>query len=322
MPTAGPSYPPAGWKATGIRCFFHGWRYEQNGQCVEQPAEPAAFCAKVKIAAYPTQEYLELVFAYLGEGPPPPFPRWPELECPTASSGILESTVERFPCNYFQHVENIIDEVHQQYVHRDSPVNLDKSHPQITARETPFGLSVFIHHADSVLKTELIMPNQCYVAAYSPPYLSPTEVAEKVPAEIIRNTFWYVPIDDENHLHFQVITWPPGWPIVDMINAPSTPIAEEVTAILAGKKRLDALKDHPNYVRIQDGVSMAGQGAIADRSQERLGSSDAGIILLRKIWSRELRRLAAGEPLTPFVRPDPPVPASRRRSIKSRRAPC
>lgn len=294
-----------GWvEGDSIRCFFHGWRYAQSGQCLEQPGEPTPFCAKVKIAAYPTEEYLEFIFAYLGEGPPPPLPRWPELECPTPAAGTLESTVEMFPCNYFQHAENIIDEVHQQFVHFDSPVNLNKSVPRLSAQETGFGLSVSIQHTDTVLKTEFIMPNQCYLSAYSPPYESPTQTAQGSPGQIIRNTFWYVPIDDESHLHFQTILWPAGWPIIDQIRADATPIHQEVAAVLAGKKTLSQLKDHPNYVRIQDGVSLAGQGTIVDRSQERLGSSDAAIILLRKLWARELGRLLAGEPLTPFSRPD------------------
>src|ERR671926_500887 len=54
-----------------IRCFYHGWKYDQTGQCVEMPAEDPSFPPKVQIASYPTQEYLGIIFAYLGEGEPP-----------------------------------------------------------------------------------------------------------------------------------------------------------------------------------------------------------------------------------------------------------
>jgi len=55
--------------------------------------------------------------------------------------------------------------------------------------------------------------------------------------------------------------------------------------------------------RIQDSLMVVGQGAIADRSAEHLGQTDAAVILLRKIWRHELARLAAGEPITRYQRP-------------------
>ena len=54
------------------------------------------------------------------------------------------------------------------------------------------------------------------------------------------------------------------------------------------------MKDHPEIVGIQDDVAQLGQGAIADRENEYLGRSDAGIVLLRKLWLRELDALAEG----------------------------
>ena len=59
-----------GWvEGDTIRCRYHGWRYDESGQCVEQPAEPKPFCASVqKLASYPTHEAHGFIFAYLGEG--------------------------------------------------------------------------------------------------------------------------------------------------------------------------------------------------------------------------------------------------------------
>jgi 5,5'-dehydrodivanillate O-demethylase len=64
-----------------------------------------------------------------------------------------------------------------------------------------------------------------------------------------------------------------------------------------GEIHIEELKDHPEIVGIQDDVAQLGQGVIADRENEYLGRSDAGIILLRKLWLRELDALAAGRPL-------------------------
>src|SRR5438094_251670 len=58
-----------GWvEGDEIRCFYHGWKYEASGQCIEQPAEPEPFCQRIKIRAYPTREYFGILWAYLGEG--------------------------------------------------------------------------------------------------------------------------------------------------------------------------------------------------------------------------------------------------------------
>src|SRR5438045_3688919 len=70
-----------GWvEGDNLRCFYHGWLYGPDGQCIEQPAEPEPFCQRIRIRSYPLQEYLGLIFAYLGEGEAPPLPRYRELE--------------------------------------------------------------------------------------------------------------------------------------------------------------------------------------------------------------------------------------------------
>src|SRR5439155_12819793 len=84
-----------------LRCFYHGWKYDASGQCVEQPAEDGSFAAKVKIRGYPTEEYLGLVFAYLGEGGAPPLPRYSELE----GEGVLDVSSYVRHCSYFNSLE-------------------------------------------------------------------------------------------------------------------------------------------------------------------------------------------------------------------------
>src|SRR5437763_5524981 len=58
-----------GWvEGDNLRCFYHGWVYDGSGQCMEQPAEPEPFCNRIKIRSYPVEEYLGIVFVYMGEG--------------------------------------------------------------------------------------------------------------------------------------------------------------------------------------------------------------------------------------------------------------
>src|ERR1051326_5397076 len=78
-----------GWvEGDNLRCFYHGWVYGPDGQCVEQPAEPEPFCSRIKIKSYPVREYVGLIFAYLGEGEAPELYRFPELE----GEGIVDNS--------------------------------------------------------------------------------------------------------------------------------------------------------------------------------------------------------------------------------------
>ena len=287
-----------GWvEGDRIRCRFHGWAYDATGQCIEQPAEPEPFCQKIKIAAYPTVEQLGLVFAYFGPAPAPPIPQWPELDRPNRMT-----TIETMPCNYFQFAENIVDDVHVGFVHRDVPrIGTEKNRrariPRVSTEETPFGLTQHLHHADGKIeRNHFLMPNVSFLAV--------TDM-NKAGTPVL-DLFWYVPIDDVSFRHVLVSVvetdapltsaWPPP------SSTPVSPVRDEILAILSGQKRYADIR-HPEVVRIQDGVTVVGQGEIVDRSAEHLGATDAAVILLRKIWSRELRRVAAGEALTPFRRP-------------------
>lgn len=115
-----------------------------------------------------------------------------------------------------------------------------------------------------------------------------------------------VPVDDENHIHFKVRAIPlagengPEW--VDRRRgrraAEASNRAEIVCAVLKGKLQLgDIDANRTDYVIVEDEIAQTGQGEIADRDHEHLGRSDAGVILLRKLWERELRTLSKGRPV-------------------------
>src|ERR1041384_3785696 len=67
---------PAWVEGDDLRCFYHGWRYDASGQCVEQPAEPEPFCQRVRVGGYPVEEYLGLILGYQGGAEAPPFQRY------------------------------------------------------------------------------------------------------------------------------------------------------------------------------------------------------------------------------------------------------
>lgn len=93
-----------GWiEGDDLRCRYHGWKFDCSGQCVEQPDEDKPFADKVAMATYPTREYLDLIFAYVGEGEPPPFPQYPDLDQPGI---IVTDPIEVVPCNFWNRLDN------------------------------------------------------------------------------------------------------------------------------------------------------------------------------------------------------------------------
>ena len=190
-----------------------------------------------------------------------------------------------------------MDDVHVNFSHQGHLVNT-AARPHVptltTARETSFGMTQFQERGEHTDRIHFIMPNQCFLAHQ-------LHSGRDDKPFWFKALFWYVPIDDESHLHFLIMVYhakrrerPEG-----------TPVHDEIEAILSGRKSWEDIANHPNIIRIQDGVAICAQGRIVDRSRERLGRSDAAVVMLRRLWKRELKSLAAGQPLTQFGTPDP-----------------
>jgi len=281
-----------------IRCFYHGWVFDGAGRCVEQPAEKSSFARKVRIDAYPVREYLGLVFAYLGEGAPPELPRFPELE---SERGVLAAVAHAVPCNYFQRIENDLDETHIHFVHKVSIDLVDSliEVPQIKVRESAYGIYREGHRTtqlgEEVRYGHYLMPNTLLVDL--PP--SPENKDWSI------HLAWRVAVDDESMITFTASRRAP------QAGAPKQSDGERkwksadyyVEEILAGRMRVqDVDPDYPRLFVVQDNVALAGQGRMVERGKERLGQSDAGITLLRKLWERELKALAEGKKLKEWRR--------------------
>jgi 5,5'-dehydrodivanillate O-demethylase len=263
-----------------IRCFYHGWKYDGVGQCVEMPAEDPAFPPKVKIKSYPTEEYLGLIFGYFGEEPVPPLPRYPELE----KDGVTGVVSRLMPFNYFNGVENSVDIVHVSFVHSDSGFSEHgvDGVPDPGAEETEYG----------ILMEDRYPNGQVRVTIFEMPTLIRLKVFPRDDSAKWRTLLtWKVPIDDESYLSFAI-----NPPDAKPGDPEDVRIGQE---ILAGRRRrhVDDIGERAKRINLQDFVAQAGQGVIAERAHERLGRSDKAVILLRKIWQREMRALADGRPL-------------------------
>jgi 5,5'-dehydrodivanillate O-demethylase oxygenase subunit len=288
-----------GWvEDDAIRCVYHGWKFDHSGQCVHQPAEEAGFVGKVSLRTYPTREYMELVFANFGEGEPPPFPHFPHRR----SEGLIQVwNAELVPCNYLQSFENSMDEVHVAFTHQPggSHAKLSADLPIITAEETEWGVLRFgTRQTGKVRRTLHYAPNMTRVIV--PPLAGMDGVGGW--SEIY---FSFTPVDDENHLwlitsHVEVTgkeaeAYRAKRAEYDREFAAAPPVMDLVRDIWSGKVRFADIK-HPDLAVVQDIAVQAGQGRIEDRASERLGRSDGGIILWRKILTRELVAIAKGRP--------------------------
>jgi 5,5'-dehydrodivanillate O-demethylase oxygenase subunit len=279
-----------------IRCFYHGWKYDAAGQCVEQPAEDAGFAQKVRIRSYPVTEYLGLLFVYFGEGAPPPPPSYADMEV----EGVLEVDTYVRRCNYFNNLEN--DPVHLAFVHRDSFLEAPAVPEILEYEETEYGLKI-VHRMGQVIETDhRIVPNGVLVPF--PPRYAEGSAGTAMAA-------WRVPIDDETHVNYRLKRVFITGEAADRYRAEQAARTERqleapadlAERVLRGEVRIQDLKDSTDIQLLQDDVAMVGQGRIADRTQERLGRSDVSVILQRKIWERELRALAEGRPLKKWLPP-------------------
>jgi 5,5'-dehydrodivanillate O-demethylase oxygenase subunit len=264
----------------GIRCFYHGWKFDERGRCLEQPYEDIANpnpksrdgCDTV---AYPVRELAGLLWTYMGPQPAPELPVWEPF---TFANGFREIVLAHVPCNWFQCQENSIDPVHFEWMHENWSAHLrgEKTH---AARHLKLRFDEFEHgfiyrrvreggdenDLNWTIGRVALWPNGFYLGMHFE---------------------WRVPVDDENTLS---VAWffmrvPQGREPYVQASVPTwvSPVRDECGNWIVS-----------HFIN-QDIVGWVGQGTIADRSKENLRSSDVGITLMRKRFFEDLDRIAKG----------------------------
>jgi 5,5'-dehydrodivanillate O-demethylase len=290
-----------------IRCMYHGWKFGADGRCVERPAEGST--GSIAIQIYPVEEYLGLIYAYVGGGAPPVFPPYPGF----VAEGVVETYAAMFPCNYVQSYENDWDLYHANYTHRTGEIHGPAAGPgradffmgllkSTKFEETDFG----------IVRTMTVMGNMTNAAILMMPatirLLIPTfnEQSRHTGPSLRESYIIHTPIDDENHIAFLTQLVPVTGAAAEAYLAeyhrveeikksrPSTVAA--MAQGLAGEKHVTDLKDHPMLVEVEDMLTQVGQGRIVDRHGEKLGRSDLGVVFYRRIFARELAALEHGRP--------------------------
>ena len=287
----------------GLRCVYHGWKFDVTGKCVEVPNEPAhsPMKDKVRIAAYPTFEGGGIVWAYMG--PAEQMPAVPDYEWIRTPSTHRHVSKTFESCNYLQALEGGLDTSHSSFLHNNklgdnSALRQRDRAPQIDVYKTEYGYQY--------VSTRKAGEDGQYIRVYQ--YFMPTQALRggvahasqrNEPAKIDGHI--WVPIDD-THTHVYNLMY--GY---DDAVAISPEFAEQFESFSGrGKEHLIPgtfkLKLNPSNkyeidrqvqktktftgikgLNTQDFALQEGMGPIVDRSKEYLGTADKAIIEMRKL---------------------------------------
>jgi phthalate 4,5-dioxygenase len=307
----------------GLRCPYHGWKYDVTGQCVDVPSEPeeSGFAKKIKLTSYPLIERGGVLWAYMGPADKqPPLPEWEFATVPRKHSFVSKRLQES---NWLQAMEGGIDSSHVSFLHRSdlnsdplfkgakgNQYNLADSQPYFEVVESPGGLYIGArrnaeagHYYWRI--TQWVMP--CFTMI--PPRGD----------HPVHGHFW-IPVDDEN-----CWTWSYDYKV-------SGPLSDsQVQAMREGKgihvtyvpgtfrplanKDNDYLIDRASQkagttfsgvhgIAMQDASLQESMGPIVDRMKENLVSTDNGIIMARHRLLRSVKALMDKGVTPPGVDPE------------------
>lgn len=273
----------------GIRCCYHGWLFDRQGHCLDQPCEPQGgeFKDKVRQPWYPVEERYGLIFAYMG--PPERKPVLPRYEClevldegefvEADDSSIGGGGPAIIPCNWLQHYENVVDPFHVPVLHGSFSgpqfTLAMASMPNVAFEASPRGVlarstrkmddgRTFYRVTEAALPTLRVVPNP-RVAQFSR----------------VESIGWVLPIDDES---FRIY-------VAGRV-ANSGDIAR-MRSKFNGKDWGD-MSEQEHQRHPGDYEAQVGQGPITIHSEEHFAQSDRGVLIMRRMLQEQLDRLAEG----------------------------
>lgn len=279
----------------GLRCGYHGWKYAPDGSCLDQPAEPADSVFKDKITAFTgeAQALGGLVFAYIGPRPAPRLPRYEAF----VMDGVRDIGHAVLPCSWLQIMENAVDPHHVEWLHGQyfkfigeqtgfvAPESFQKRHMR-TAFD-PFDHGIVKRRLldgqseesdDWKIGHPLVFPYQMWVGGNG-----------------IYQMQIRVPVDDDTtHKYFYTIHAPDG--VTDFPDR--APVAYEFPWIRDDGTHI------VDYVEGQDVMAWVTQGSITDRTAEHLGTSDTGVLMLRRMFRENMAAVEEGKDPLGVVRED------------------
>lgn len=294
----------------GIRCCYHGWKFDVQGNCVEQACEPA-LGARRDVARqpwYPVEERYGLVFVYMG--PPdrkPPLPRWDVLEVLDEGDQIFSSVpmpggevtgiLQDF--NWLQIYENGLDACHVTWLHTHH------SGPQIAAMGAPTGLPESFFDPSLYPGSSTFLPTEFGIAHHQnfemtgpeseaarfqwrleslvPNILALPDFSNVVPDARQNSLLWFVPSDDTHHRVFFATR------CRDMSR-----MERLMFGVSQNNKPTWAITPEESQRFPSDIEAQGSQGPITLHSEETLVTSDQGIVMLRRMLGKIVDDVEAG----------------------------
>jgi len=315
----------------GLRCPFHGWKFDAAGRCLETPAEPAGsrLCERVRQRSYPVQARSGILFAWLGdEGlAPPPLPGF---DCFTAPGTHTFAFKGLWQCNWLQAFEVGIDPAHPSFLHRflqDAPLEeigdnpagkqfrsasvgewdgqrwpmtrimREFCQPEISAEPTPWGLRL------TALRpmTEALTHVRITQAIFPHTFVIPL-------SETLTITQVHVPVDDTHTYWYSLFTSFAG--PVD-----KAAMREQRLQFISLPDYIPKAGRHNGWgfrpeeqrtrtylgmgeedINVHDQWAVESMGPIQDRTREHLGTSDKVIMANRRMLLQAIEAVQQGGP--------------------------
>ena len=302
----------------GLRCVYHGWKYDVTGQCVDMPSEPddSRLANKIQIKSYPTVLRGGVIWVYMGPKEFTPEP--PNFEWSTLPASQRYATKRLQQCNWAQAVEGGIDSSHISFLHSRSDKQLTTEvkvprnklhsqdrHPVFFIKETDFGLSIGArrHAGDKNYYwriTQFLLPFYTMI-----PPVGEFEHSGDQPY----NGHAWVPIDNYNtwswsfgaHPHnnyekstYDFLSGKNGmWGPITADYLPVQNIGNDYLINREAQKteNFTGIEGIPN----QDAAVQESMGGIVDRSKEHLGTSDTAVIAFRKLLLKLVKEYEVGK---------------------------
>jgi 5,5'-dehydrodivanillate O-demethylase oxygenase subunit len=278
----------------GLRCGYHGWKFNVEGECVEILAEPDSspkFRADSCVFAGEAQELGGLVWAYVGNGPAPELPRYEAF----VMNGVRDIGQSTLPCNWLQIMENAVDPYHVEALHGyyfeflseqkgfEMPSAFRNKHEKV-------GFDIFDH---GIIKRRLLVGQDENSDDWTigHPMVFPYQMW--VGGNGIFQMQIRVPVDDTH-----------TWMLFYTVHAPDGfVIPESPPCVDYEYQWIDKDGNHiVDYIEGQDVMAWVTQGAVADRTHERITKSDVGVVALRRMFFDSIAAVKEGRDPVAVVR--------------------
>jgi phenylpropionate dioxygenase-like ring-hydroxylating dioxygenase large terminal subunit len=312
----------------GLRCVHHGWKYDVNGKCVDMPnVEPdAGMRGKISIKAYPTHEFGEMLWAYLG--PSEVMPELPQLEHGLLPAPHRYVTKRLQQCNWAQSMDGALDTAHFSFLHMPAPKVASNDPANIAAdenrirwlRNDPMPRFTIVDHDVGFVVGGARKADGQSLYWRITQFMLPTHsiTPSAMPGEVYYGYSW-VPVDDES-CWIYIYGWHPDRPISGEERAKFEKggygqFAELGPGYVPLRNRSnDYLIDreaqkHRSFTGVrgiaeQDTLAQESQGLIADRTKEHLTATDVGVVHFRRLMIKEAKALRDGTEPKAVQRPE------------------